>query len=286
VLSHNRREQLLACLEALRRTLHPHIAVAVVDNGSTDGSAKAVARAFPDARLIVQPRNLGVAGGRNAGLAWALAEPRPEWLLFIDDDTLVEPGSVGALVAAGRDRQVGLVAPKVLRQRGDSVLMCAGGMRFNPWTGAAWDVGAGEIDRGQRDRPMDVQACPGCAFFVRRSVIERIGGFDERFNPYGWEDVDLSLRAGAAGFRLIYAPEAVVHHRGGRLQRGSLAHYERHKAANLVRLVRLHASPPQRLAFWCLLPLRACWHAGRELSRGNAGIIAAWVGGLLGAGRR
>jgi GT2 family glycosyltransferase len=252
-----------------------------VDNGSTDGSPEAAA-AFPAVHLLAQPANLGVAGGRNAGLAWALAHADPEWLLFIDVDTLLEPGSVGALVAAGCDPRIGLVAPKVLRRRGSDILACAGGMRFNGWTGAAWEVAAGEADRGQHDRPQDVQACPGCAFFVRRSVVEGLGGFDDRFNPYGWEDVDLSLRAGAAGFRLVYAPNAVVRHRGGRLQRGRLAPYERHKAANLIRLVHRHASLPQRVSFWCLLPLRACWHAGRELAMGRGSIVAAWVEGIVG----
>lgn len=287
VLNRDRRHLLLGCLEAVARVDHPGLAVVVVDNGSTDGSPDAVALAFPDVHLLRQPRNLGVAGGRNAGIAYALTALDPDWLLFIDDDTLLAPDSVAELVAAGRGSPgIGLVAPKAYRRPGEPSLVSAGGMRFNPYLGAAWDVAAGEVDRGQHDRPRDVEACPGFAFFVRRAVIDQVGRFDEGFNPYGWEDVELSLRAGGAGWRLVYAPRAVVHHLGGRAGRGPVGSYERHKVAKMLRLLRLHATPPQLLCFAVLLPFRAALRIGRELAGGNGGVVAAWLGGLLAGGRR
>ena len=90
---------------------------------------------------------------------------------------------------------------KAFGRKSDKVLLAAGGMGFNAYTGSAWDVAAGEPDSGQHDRPRDVQACPGYAMFVSAAVVERIGGFDDGFNPYGWEDVDFSLRARRSGFR-------------------------------------------------------------------------------------
>jgi GT2 family glycosyltransferase len=287
IVTRNRRDLLLACLDAVERLRHSPVASVVVDNGSSDGSAAAVAARHPGTVVLAQPRNLGVAGGRNVGLAWALDRHRAAYLLFIDDDTLLAPDSVGELVSAIRaDPGIGLVAPKAYRRPGERTLASAGGMRFSPFLGAAWDVGAGEEDSGQRDTPCEIQACPGFAFFVRREVMERVGGFDEALNPYGWEDVELSLRAARAGFRSVYAPRAVVHHLGGRAGRGPVGSYERYKLRNMLRLVRRHATPAQLAGFAALLPFRAVYRVSRELARGNGAVVAAWVGGMLRSGWR
>jgi GT2 family glycosyltransferase len=283
VLSRNRRDLLMACLAAVARLTYPRIETVVVDNASCDGSAAAVASAFPAVHLLPQPANLGVAGGRNLGLAWSLRRLDPAYLLFLDDDTPVDPAAVTELVAAADpDPKVGLVAPKAYRRPGERTLVSAGGMRFNPWVGAAWDVAAGEEDLGQHDRPEDVQACPGFAFFVRREVADAVGPFDEAFNPYGWEDVDFSLRAARAGYRLVYAPRAVVHHAGGRAGRGPQHDYERHKLRKMLRLTRLHNTPLQlACALLLLLPFRAAYRIGRELARGNVDVVRSWLAGAL-----
>ena len=266
VLNHNGRDLLLGCLEAIGRLHWRHLLVLVVDNGSSDGSAAAVERAFPTVPLLRQARNLGVSGGRNAGLSWVSAHGR------------LEPNSIGAFVVAARSgRDIAIVAGKAYRRPGEMTLISAGGMRFNPYLGAAWDVGSEEPDTGRYDRPHDIQACPGFAFFVRTAVFERIGGFDENLNPYGWEDVEFSLRARAAGYRLVYTPDAVVYHLGGRAGRGPIDRYERHKVRNMLRVLRRHATWPQLACFALLLPARAAYRVGRELAGGNWRVVLAWA---------
>ena len=132
---------------------------------------------------------------------------------------------------------------------------------------------------------MDVQACPGFAFFVRSTAFERIGTFDEDLNPYGWEDVEYSLRARAAGYRIVYAPDAVVYHLGGRSGRGPVYDYERHKARNMLRMLRRHATPFQFACFTMLLPVRASYRVARELAAGNWRVVGSWISGLLRSGR-
>ena len=161
------------------------------------------------------------------------------------------------------------------------MLLAAGGMGFNAYTGSAWDVAAGEPDSGRHDRPRDVQACPGYAMFVSAPAVERIGGFDDGFNPYGWEDVDFSLRARQSGFRIVYAPAAVVFHAGGRIGRGPVSAYETQKARQLFRLVRRNGSPLQWSCFLLLFPLRALWRVTREIAAGNPQVVGAWLRGLL-----
>ena len=286
VLNHNGRDLLLGCLRAVAALRWHRLVTVVVDNGSSDGSAAAVASQFPAVAVFCQPHNLGVSGGRNAGLAWVLERHRPRFVLFIDNDTLLDPDSVGAFVAAARQgADIAVVAGKAYRRPGDRTLISAGGMQFNPYLGAAWDVGAEEQDTGRYDRPHDIQACPGFAFFVRTDVFKEIGTFDEALNPYGWEDVEFSLRVRATGHRLVYTPEAVVYHLGGRAGRGPIRSYERHKVRNMLRVLRRHATVPQLFCFGLLLPMRATYRIGRELAGGNWRVVAAWMSGLTKSGR-
>jgi GT2 family glycosyltransferase len=280
VLNHNGRELLLECLRSVQESDYGHLSVVVVDNGSTDGSAEAVRRLHPEVHLVPSDRNLGVSGGRNAGVRYVNERLRSDFVLFLDNDTQVEPDAVRELVAAaGNDPGIGLVSPKAFRKKGDATLLSAGGMSFNPWTGALGDVAAGEIDRGQYDRVRDVQAGPGFAFLVRGTVFGEIGPFDEAFNPYGWEDVDFSLRAGKAGFRVVYTPRAVVYHAGGRAGRGAILFYERHKARNMMYFIRRHTTMPQWLCFLCVFPLLAAVRVAKEVFSGNGRVVLEWFRG-------
>ena len=281
VLNHQRRDLLLECLEAVRTTLHSPCEVVVVDNGSTDGSADAAERAHPDIIVLRNPSNEGVAGGRNAGARWVLENLDAHYLVFIDNDTLLEPETIGHLVlAATEDPEIGLVAPKAFRRKGDRRLLSAGGLQFNPYTGALHDVASGEPDHESHDRPRLIQACPGFAFLVRRDVFERIGFFDEHFNPYGWEDADFSLRAGYGGYKVAYAPNAVVYHLGGRAGRGAVIDYEFHKARSMFYFVRRHTNLLQWLCFCLLLPIRSIMRIGAELSHGRFDVVRVWMRSL------
>jgi GT2 family glycosyltransferase len=286
VLNWNRREMLRACLESVFESTWADFAVLVTDGGSTDGSAELVAERFPTARLQRLSRNLGAAGGRNAAIVWARQHLPCDWYFMIDDDTTLAADCIDELLAVGsQDERIGMVTAKAFCAKGDIRLLAAGGMAFDPYLGAAWDVASGEPDRGQHDRQLDVQACPGYAMFIRASVLDRLGGFDEGFNPYGWEDVDFSLRARRQGYRIVYAPRAVVYHAGGRIGRGPVSSYEAHKARNLIRLVRKHSTPVQWSCFLALLPLRAGWRVLRELAAGNPRTVAAWLRGLVARNR-
>ncbi len=282
ILNWNGRSLLRDCLNSISASTWSNLEILITDNGSTDGSVELIRQDYPQAHLLPLAANLGVAGGRNASIAWARQHLRCEWLFFIDNDTSLEPGTIAALIAvAAGDQRIGIVTAKAFRRKGDKVLLAAGGMGFNAYTGSAWDVAAGEPDSGRHDCPRDVQACPGYAMFVSAPTVERIGGFDDGFNPYGWEDVDFSLRARRSGFRIVYAPAAVVFHAGGRAGRGPVSAYETQKARQLIRLVRRNSSPVQWCCFLLLFPLRALWRATREIAAGNPQVVCAWLRGLL-----
>ena len=158
VLSWNGREDTLTCLESLRG-----IETVCVDNGSSDGSADAVADRFPEVELIRSGVNLGFTGGNNVGIRRAL-DRDADWVLLLNNDAFVEPGFAAALAAAaGRHPDAGVLACKVYVTQPPDVLWYAGGS-FNPLLGYSGRVrGAGRRDLGSFDEEIDVDRLAGTA---------------------------------------------------------------------------------------------------------------------------
>jgi GT2 family glycosyltransferase len=155
-------------------------------------------------------------------------------------------------------------------------------MRVRLWRGSVAGIGAGARDEGQFDEPAITDACVAFAFLLRREALAQVGGFDENYNPYGWEEVDLSLRVREAGYHIRYVPTAIAYHAGSATGRGHhLPGYERAKAANYPRLLRRHATPLERLAFMLLLPLRALPLVATAARRGEWWRMREGVAGLL-----
>jgi GT2 family glycosyltransferase len=180
-----------------------------VDNGSTDGSDAEVER-FPEVELIRNGANLGFAGGNNVGIRRAL-DRGADWVLLLNNDAVAEVGLAGALERAAALRpDAGLLACKVLFEDGRTVMYA--GASFRAWLGySGRRVGHGGPDRFHE--LADVGRADGAAMAVSRIAAEQVGLLDEGLFAYV-EDVDWSLRMQAAGFAVVFVPDAVVRHRG------------------------------------------------------------------------
>ena len=203
VLSWNGREDTLAALESLRG-----IETVVVDNGSTDGSADAVAERFPEVELIRTGVNLGFAGGNNVGVRRAL-DRGAEWVLLLNNDATVEPGVVDALAEAAAARpDAGVLACKVLYADSDRLWYAGAG--FDPYLGRSRHRGFGRPDAPGAVE--DTDRATGAGMAVSRVAIEAAGLLDEELFLYA-EDLEWSLRIRDAGFAVVYVPKARVRHR-------------------------------------------------------------------------
>ena len=210
-----------ACLEALRATAHADfpLEIIAVDNGSGDGSAEYLA-AQEDVTLIANPDNEGAPRARNQ----ALERARGRWLVFMDNDVVVHDGWLERLRHhAEIDPRVGCVVPVSNRAAHGQQIECA-----EPLDAAAARALAGERARGFDRRGVYKDIFSSLCVLVRREVIDRIGGFDERFSPWGFEDDDFSLRVALAGYRSRLALDVFVHH----------AHYGGAKLARHEELLR------------------------------------------------
>ena len=197
------------CLESVELALPTTpFEVIVVDDASPDDSADRVA-ACPGVRLVRAPWNLGFIGACNLGAEHA----RGELVMFLNNDTEVQPGWLDELVAVVEDREdVGLVGSKLVYPDGRA--QESGGIIWADGTG--WNYGrnspAGEP---WLQTVREVDYCSGAALLIRRDLFERVGGFDKRYAPAYYEDTDLAFAVRAAGYRTVVQPASVVvHHEG------------------------------------------------------------------------
>ncbi len=179
----------------------------VVDNASRDGTAALLADRYRELRVISSDRNRGFAGGNNL----ALREVRTPYVVLLNNDAVVQPGWLDALVdvlAAPGNERVAAVTGKVLLADG-ATINSAGGLVDARGYGA--DRGYLEPDTGQYDRPAEVFTASGTALALRTSALDDVGHFDDDFFLY-YEDVDLCWRLRSRGWSIRYEPRAVVHH--------------------------------------------------------------------------
>lgn len=207
----NGREVTLDCLRSLRAVRSHALHVLVVDNASTDGSVEAIQLNFPEAEILQQSSNLRFAGGNNAGIKRAL-ELNAEYILLLNNDTVVDPSVVQALVGRmDADQQCGMVAPKIYYYDRPEVLWFAGA-KVSFWTGTMRHIGIREVDCGQHDRARETDYATGCCTLIRSSVVRAAGVLDESYFMYG-EDADWSMRVKRAGYTVWYEPEGKVWHK-------------------------------------------------------------------------
>lgn len=293
VLSFNQQEQTLRCLRRLVSIAAAGNGFDVLlwDNGSKDGTVEAVAAQVPSIALHPCPTNLGVAGGRNAAARRAIELFDPELLVFLDNDIVVDDGFVSALAApfhGPRGARIGQTQAKLRIADEPELLNDGGGCRVQFWLGRTSPVGYREPDRGQRDEPARCIACGG-AMMVRTDVFRDLGGFDERFSPYGPEDLDFSMRLQEAGWEAWYIPAAVGYHDYNHTfgASGYSEEYATHRARHWMQLMRRHASPLDWLGFIAVgVPLIAARVLVREGRKGNLGALRGLARGAFGRRRK
>jgi GT2 family glycosyltransferase len=196
-----------ACLASLQQQSRPPDEVVVVDNASPDGAGDWVRQHHPEVRLLRMERNLGFAGGTNAGLRAATGE----LLLTLNQDTVAEARFVEEMVRATTwGPKVGMVAAKMRFLQQPGVLNSTGIQVLGDFYGE--DRGGYERDVGQWEQPGEVFGPCGGAALYTRALLDDVGLFDEDYFCY-FEDLDLAWRARLAGWVCAYNPQAVVGHK-------------------------------------------------------------------------
>jgi hypothetical protein len=211
ILNTSRKDETLAALDSLSRSDYSNAQVIVLDNSSSDGSFDAIRAAFPEVTVLPLEHNLGYAGNNNVGIDDALKRSA-DWILVLNEDTLLAPDCLNHLVEAGCSRDdVGIVGPMVYHHLEPGIIQSAGGKMDRLWR--TWHLGQNEPDQGQFSDPQFVDWISGCAIMVRREVIEQVGAIDARFFYY-WEETEWCVRAREHGWKILHVPRAKLWHKG------------------------------------------------------------------------
>lgn len=226
ILAWNSARKIEACLASLPAGLTVSHEVIVVDNGSRDRTVAVLRNRYPQVRIIANRKNRGVAPARNQGIRYA----QGEYILILDDDTIVHPGALDRLVQLLDARpEVGLCGPKLVDAEGQLCLSCRLfptlldklGRRF-PSALTHRAARRAELADWAHDTLRPVDYVIGACQLIRRRALDEVGLLDERIF-YGPEDVDLCLRMRQAGWQVVYQPAAVVTHAEQRIARSAFS---------------------------------------------------------------
>ncbi|MGQ9730237.1 MAG: glycosyltransferase family 2 protein [Candidatus Zipacnadales bacterium] len=253
ILNYNTRELLRACLRSLLAdAANQERAIVVVDNASHDGSPAMVRTEFPAVRVIESSCNQGFSAGNNLGAAGA-SEP---YLLFLNADTLVPYGAIGALVGfMERHPECGAVGPRLLNPDGtvqwsprtfpgplNTLLEGFGLDRL--WPRSRF-FGRPKMTYFDHSTSSPVEYLSGAALLVRREAFESVGGWSEDYFFYA-EDADLCRALWKAGWQVWFHGAVAITHIGGASarQHGLQTTIEAHRS---VFRFALRVGGPRRL---------------------------------------
>jgi GT2 family glycosyltransferase len=206
VVNWNGRHHLEECLDSLRGQTFKHFETILIDNGSRDDSATLVRKAFPWVKVVALSDNTWFCHANNLGYAMS----KGRFIALLNNDTRVEPDWLACLYDRIRkDDRIGICASHIVRYDNPDILDAAGdGYDFS---GIGFRSGHGEHAERYNHNGEVFGACAAAAMY-RKSMLDDIGFLDESFFAVG-EDIDLSFRARMAGYRCMYIPDAIVHHK-------------------------------------------------------------------------
>lgn len=246
IVNWNTKELLSQCLRSVYETIHDcSFEVFVVDNGSYDGSPQMVREKFPEVHLIENGENLGFAKANN--IAMQLCQGR--YLLLLNSDAALTQNAIAILLkAAGEHPNAGILGPTLIFPDG-RIQRGYGGLPTLKSELVSL-VGLDKLLKNRKAAGPGEDVVPagfvdGACQVVRRSSLDQIGLFDERFFFFS-EEVDLCHRAHLGGWQVLHVPAARVIHVGGgstvssaartlQLYRAKLQYFDKHYGSNARR---------------------------------------------------
>lgn len=226
VVNWNGKNDSIALLNSLSTIEHQgfNLEIIVVDNHSTDGSQNELMSCFPSVKILLNSENLGFAQGNNLGIILALKN-NSDYVLLLNNDTLTDKNFLQYLFeTAEKDLSLGLISPKIYfaenyeyhKDRYKSgekgkVIWYAGGII--DWKNIICSHrGVDLVDQKQYEQAELTDFSTGCAMLIKKELIEKIGLLDKKYYMY-FEDVDYSVRAKKAGFRILYQSKSFIWHK-------------------------------------------------------------------------
>ncbi|MCK9451190.1 MAG: glycosyltransferase family 2 protein [Bacteroidales bacterium] len=208
-VNYNQSGVTLEFLASMQACTYPNYEIFVVDNASPKDNPDIIKKNFPAVHLIKTAVNLGFAGGNNV----AVDQAKGKYLLFINNDTEVEPGFLEPLVELLENNpDIGMVSPKIHYFHTPNTFQYAGFSPIHPITIRNYALGFGEKDTGQYNHTIQTGSIFGAAMLVPMKVIKEVGKMSEIFFLY-YEEHDWAARIEKAGYKVFFDGRSLVKHK-------------------------------------------------------------------------
>ncbi|OPX60226.1 MAG: N-glycosyltransferase [Methanobacterium sp. PtaB.Bin024] len=287
ILNWNGWQDTIECLESVFQNDYPNYNVIVVDNDSTDDSINRIKKYCsnrtnnpsrinnPDTKvseyeekyfnsihldveeekntnksiILKNSKNYGYAKGNNIGMKFALKFFNPDYILLLNNDTIVDKDFLKELIkAVEKHEMVGIFAPKILNANDPDIIDSAG--HIFSW-GRIVDRGSEKVDKNQYDAKTEVIGAKGAACLYKCEMLESIGLFKEDLVTL-YEDAELSWRANKNSWKAIYVPKSIIYHKIGRSikkEDSKLLYFQRLGIKNITLTVKEYGTLDQKMLF-------------------------------------
>lgn len=215
VVNYNTGDYLSKCLLSIERVRdEAAIDVYIVDNASIDDSFERARKKYPKNHYIKNEVNLGFGKAHNQ----VLKINKNEFILILNPDSEIKKGDLKTMLSIMEsDVRIGAASPEIILSNGEVDLTAHRGFP-TPWASFRYYILGDDslYHLTQKDMHVthEVDAITGAFFLTRKSVLEKVGYFDEDYFMYA-EDIDLCFRIKKAGYKVVYVPEIkVLHYKG------------------------------------------------------------------------
>jgi GT2 family glycosyltransferase len=201
IVNYNGRNLLENCFKSLEKVIYSNFEIILVDNNSDDDSIQYIKENYPETMVIKLDENYGFAKPNNIGSEKA----KGQYLLFLNNDTIVTPNFIDELVnAIEDDPQIGICQSLLLKSNDE---VDSSGDFVD-------DIGIAFSSHEKSSKIREILSAKGASMIMRKSLFVKLGGFDEKFFV-SFEDVDLGWRSWIIGCKVVLIPRSVVYHLGG-----------------------------------------------------------------------
>lgn len=208
-VNYNQLALTCALLDSLRDVTYENLEIVVIDNGSPQDATERITKYYPSVLFKRSEENLGFAGGNNLGISLSTGD----YLMFLNNDTEVDPGFIEPMVALFEtNAKAGAASSKILYHNSGGIIQYAGSTCINPFTGRNKRLGFQEKDEGQHDEMRQTDLTHGAAMMVPRRIVDEVGAMPEFFFLY-YEEIDWCERIKRAGYEIYFVPASRVYHK-------------------------------------------------------------------------
>ena len=209
LLNYNGYKDTLECIKSIKENeKNIDYRIIVVDNNSTDNSINFLSK-LKDITLIERNINDGFAAGNNVGIKYALDEFGSNYILLLNNDTIVTKNCLSKMLdSLKKDKSAGIATCKLMKTNNKEEIDCYGG-KIN------WNKVVGNFNYVKKQNDFYYsEIASGACMLIKKEVFEKIGYLSEDYFMY-FEDLDYSVRAIEADYKIQVVPEAIIYHKGG-----------------------------------------------------------------------